>query len=150
LSHASDEYPLPVFASSPHLVSFTSPRNRLKFNNFAVLGLGRNTSRHGQLIARVLSRDLICPKLAVLDRSGDGCPQSYPQAFNPPLSDIGEFVMTPIKLNKFLSDTGAKPEAVAELNLTEMGLYHAAPVENGQQILAMRYDPKSGTLIPSA
>lgn len=57
--------------------------------------------------------------------------------------------MTPIKLNTFLKDTGTKPQITARLDLSAQGLYHAAPVENDQQILVMRFDAKSGTLIPS-
>lgn len=58
--------------------------------------------------------------------------------------------MTPIKLDQFLSDTGTAPQAEAKVDLAELGLFHAAPVEDGRPILAMKFDPKSGTLIPTA
>jgi len=56
--------------------------------------------------------------------------------------------MTPIKLEKFMLDT--RPAIVQELtiDLNELGLFHAAPKEDGRPILAMRYDSATGTLIP--
>lgn len=56
--------------------------------------------------------------------------------------------MTPIKLEKFMLDT--KPAVVQELtiDLTQLGLFHAAPKVDGRPILALRYDTATGTLIP--
>lgn len=55
--------------------------------------------------------------------------------------------MTPIKLEKFLQDT--KPAIVEELtiDLTKLGLFHAAPTQDGRRVLAMRYDAETGTLV---
>ncbi len=58
--------------------------------------------------------------------------------------------MTPIKLDRFLSDTTAQPKTQATVELTKLGMFHAAPTENGRPILALRFDPKSGRLIPTA
>ena len=57
--------------------------------------------------------------------------------------------MTPIKLEKFMLDT--KPTAVQELtiNLNEIGLFHAAPKEDGRPILALRFDAATSTLFPA-
>lgn len=44
-----------------------------------------------------------------------------------------------------------KPATVQELtiDLTDLGLYHAAPRVDGRPILAMRLDTASGTLVPA-
>ena len=56
--------------------------------------------------------------------------------------------MKPIKLNEFLADTASKNPRPA-MNLTEFGLFHAAPVEDEQAFLHLRFDQRTGTLMPA-
>lgn len=56
--------------------------------------------------------------------------------------------MTPIKLNDFLVKTAPK-SAKTTLNLAKLGLYHAAPRENGQPILELKFDAQTGALKPA-
>ena len=58
--------------------------------------------------------------------------------------------MTPIKLDDFLRQTASAKQGGTILDLTELGLYHAAPQEDGKLILSLRFDPKSNTLLPAA
>ena len=57
--------------------------------------------------------------------------------------------MTPIKLDKFLKDVQPQAKAERPMDLNKLGLFHSAPVENGKPILALRFDPKTGSLMPS-
>jgi hypothetical protein len=57
--------------------------------------------------------------------------------------------MTPIKLTDFLSETAPKANNGA-IDLIELGLYHAAPVEDGHPVLALRFDPQTGCLVPAS
>lgn len=56
--------------------------------------------------------------------------------------------MTPIKLDEFLSSTAPKTPQPA-MDLAALGLYHAAPRENGKPLLALQFDIKTGSLQPS-
>ncbi len=57
--------------------------------------------------------------------------------------------MTPVKLDKFLKDTGQDQPADAQFDLNALGLFHAAPKEDGRRILAMRFDETTGALVPA-
>ena len=56
--------------------------------------------------------------------------------------------MTPIKARDFLSHPRKLHRPRAVLDLREFNLVHAAPVEDDHAILTMRYDPKTGGLVP--
>ena len=58
--------------------------------------------------------------------------------------------MTPIKLDDFLRQTAPLVKTSNTMDLTEMGLFHAAPREDGKVILNMRFDTNTGTLMPTA
>lgn len=58
--------------------------------------------------------------------------------------------MTPIKVEDFLAATAPEKGPQDRVNLNELGLYHAAPRENGVPLLALRFDADSGTLMPAA
>ena len=51
--------------------------------------------------------------------------------------------MTPIKLDAFLKATAPKRSS-PKIDLTDVGLYHAAPRESDRVVLFMRYDPLTG------
>jgi len=57
--------------------------------------------------------------------------------------------MTPVKLDKFLQDTSARLPEALNIDLAQLGLFHAAPKEDGRPILALRFDATSGTLVPA-
>jgi hypothetical protein len=57
--------------------------------------------------------------------------------------------MTPIKLEQFLRDTKPAQHQELRIDLNELGLFHAAPKEDGRPILALRFDAASGTLVPA-
>lgn len=58
--------------------------------------------------------------------------------------------MTPIKLDDFLRATHTTEDQKAVVHLSDIGLFHAAPRENGEPILALRFDPETGSLMPAA
>lgn len=57
--------------------------------------------------------------------------------------------MTPIKLTEFLEQTAPKAPSHV-IDLTALGLFHAAPRENGQALLELSFDASTGTLVPAA
>jgi len=56
--------------------------------------------------------------------------------------------MTPIKLDDFLRQTAPKVDSNQILDLTQLGMFHAAPREDEKIILNMRFDAERGALIP--
>ncbi len=57
--------------------------------------------------------------------------------------------MTPIKLDAFLRDTKPAQYQELQIDLNQLGLFYAAPKEDGRPILAMRYDSAKGPLVPA-
>ena len=57
--------------------------------------------------------------------------------------------MTPIKLNDFLHQTAPQVDK-SIMDLGKLGLQHAAPQEDGKMMLTLRFDAKTGTLMPTA
>lgn len=58
--------------------------------------------------------------------------------------------MKPLKIADFLAKKPASNPIPRSIDLRDYGLTHAAPQENGQTILKLQIDPKSGTLLPAA
>ena len=56
--------------------------------------------------------------------------------------------MTPIKSNEFLNHPRKIYKTRPVVDLRELNLVHAAPVENDHAFLTLRFDPSSGTLVP--
>lgn len=56
--------------------------------------------------------------------------------------------MTPIKLGEFLEKT-APANTQKVMDLAKLGLFHAAPIENGKPLLALQFDRDTGTLMPA-
>ena len=56
--------------------------------------------------------------------------------------------MTPIKLDDFLRQTAPSVDENSVIDLKEIGMFHAAPREDGKLILNMRFDANTGTLMP--
>ena len=56
--------------------------------------------------------------------------------------------MTPIKLDDFLRQTAPQVDENTIMDLTDFGMFHAAPREDGKLILSMRFDAETGSLIP--
>lgn len=57
--------------------------------------------------------------------------------------------MTPIKASDYLKHSGKLAHVSPVVDLRELNLAHAAPVENGTPFLTMRYDLGTGGLHPS-
>lgn len=55
--------------------------------------------------------------------------------------------MTPIKLKDFLDPKTARARK-ASVDLSDINMAHAAPVENGQPVLKLLYDAQKGALVP--
>ena len=56
--------------------------------------------------------------------------------------------MTPIKLNEYLNHPAKIHRSKAVIDLREINMVHAAPVENDHALLTLRYDPRTGALVP--
>ncbi len=56
--------------------------------------------------------------------------------------------MTPIKSSDYLSHPNRLHRPKTVLDPREYNMAHAAPVEDGRQILTLRFDPRSGALVP--
>ncbi|WP_165775717.1 hypothetical protein [Paramylibacter kogurei] len=56
--------------------------------------------------------------------------------------------MKPIKPAEFAQNT-APLSNPNRINLAEIGMLHAAPIENGQRILTFKFDFKTGQLFPN-
>lgn len=56
--------------------------------------------------------------------------------------------MTPIKARDYLNHPNKLFRPRPTLDLREFNMVHAAPVEDDHAILTMRYDPKTGALVP--
>ncbi|MEM7241161.1 MAG: hypothetical protein AAF429_03150 [Pseudomonadota bacterium] len=56
--------------------------------------------------------------------------------------------MTPIKLDDFLRQTAQKVDEKSIMDLSDFGMFHAAPREDGKLILNMRFDAETGALVP--
>lgn len=56
--------------------------------------------------------------------------------------------MTPIKASDFLNNPQRLHRPKTVLDLRDHNMVHAAPTENGRQILTLRFDPRSGALVP--
>ncbi|MEJ6710158.1 MAG: hypothetical protein QNK92_15425 [Amylibacter sp.] len=56
--------------------------------------------------------------------------------------------MTPIKSTDYLNKANRLHRPKTVVDLSEHTMDHAAPTENGRKILTLRFDPRSGALIP--
>lgn len=56
--------------------------------------------------------------------------------------------MTPIKSSDYLNHAKRLHRPKTVLDLRDHNMAHAAPVENGRPILTLRFDPRSGALVP--
>ena len=56
--------------------------------------------------------------------------------------------MTPIKSTDYLNKANRLHRPKTVVDLREHNMVHAAPKENGRQILTLRFDPRSGALVP--
>ena len=56
--------------------------------------------------------------------------------------------MTPIKSTDFLNPAHRMHRPKTVVDLREHNMVHAAPKENGRAILTLRFDPRTGGLVP--
>jgi hypothetical protein len=56
--------------------------------------------------------------------------------------------MTPIKTADYLGHTKRLHRPKTVIDLREHNMVHAAPRVDGKPILTLRFDPRSGTLVP--
>lgn len=58
--------------------------------------------------------------------------------------------MTPIKASTYLGHANRLAHVCPLIDLRQLNLVHAAPVENDHALLTLRYDPNCGVLQPMA
>ena len=56
--------------------------------------------------------------------------------------------MTPIKSTEYLNHPNRLTRPCTVVDLRDLNMVHAAPIENDRPVLMMRFDPKSGALVP--